>query len=83
MGLAFQITDDILDATADEASLGKTAGKDALNNKPTFVSVLGLDKSKEMAQTLCDDAHRALSDFGDARTLRLAQLADFIVHRSQ
>ena len=52
IGLAFQVVDDILDATADSQTLGKTAGKDAANNKPTYVSLLGLDASLALAQKL-------------------------------
>jgi len=80
VGLAFQVVDDILDATADSAALGKTAGKDAANNKPTYVSILGLDASRVLAEQLRLQAHEALSVFSNTR--RLAQLADFIVQRS-
>lgn len=80
VGLAFQVVDDILDATADSATLGKTAGKDAVDNKPTYVSLLGLDASRKLAQTLCGDAQRALQPFGD-RAQRLRQIADLIVQR--
>ncbi|TFW10628.1 polyprenyl synthetase family protein [Massilia arenosa] len=81
IGLAFQVVDDVLDATADSATLGKTAGKDAAANKPTYVSILGLEESKALAQTLRDEAHAALAPFGDnARHLR--DLADLIVQRN-
>ncbi|HEX7636321.1 MAG TPA: farnesyl diphosphate synthase, partial [Noviherbaspirillum sp.] len=60
VGLAFQVVDDVLDATADSATLGKTAGKDAADNKPTYVSILGLEESKALAETLRDDAYEAL-----------------------
>ena len=50
MGLAFQVVDDILDVTADSATLGKTAGKDAAQDKPTYVSLLGLERSRAYAQ---------------------------------
>ena len=80
IGLAFQVVDDILDATADSATLGKTAGKDAANNKPTYVSILGLDASRVLAEKLRQDAHQALLPFGDA-ALRLRELADLIVQR--
>ncbi len=87
IGLAFQVVDDILDATADSAALGKTAGKDAANNKPTYVSILGLEASQQLAQQLRHEAHAALESFHGqssttARTQRLSQLADFIVERS-
>jgi farnesyl diphosphate synthase len=80
VGLAFQVVDDVLDATADSATLGKTAGKDAADNKPTYVSILGLEQSQALAQTLRDEAHRALASFGD-KARRLRELADLIVQR--
>jgi farnesyl diphosphate synthase len=80
IGLAFQVVDDVLDATADSATLGKTAGKDAADNKPTYVSLLGLDASRTLAQRLCQDAHRAVQPFGD-KAQRLRELADLIVKR--
>ena len=80
IGLAFQVVDDILDATADSATLGKTAGKDAADNKPTYVSILGLEESKALAQQLRRDAHDALAPFGE-QALRLRELADLIVQR--
>ena len=80
VGLAFQVVDDILDATADSAVLGKTAGKDAADNKPTYVSILGLEQSRALAEKLRADAHRAVQPFGD-QGLRLRQLADLIVER--
>ena len=83
IGLAFQVVDDILDATADSATLGKTAGKDAAHNKPTYVSILGLEASLALAEKLRQDAHRALQPFGDGaqRAQRLKELADLIVQR--
>lgn len=81
VGLAFQVVDDILDVTADTATLGKTAGKDAANDKPTYVSLLGLDAARALASQLRTDAHEALAGFG-ARAGRLAELADLIVLRS-
>ncbi|MCE2869947.1 MAG: polyprenyl synthetase family protein [Oxalobacteraceae bacterium] len=80
IGLAFQVVDDILDATADSATLGKTAGKDAASNKPTYVSILGLNESLALAEKLRQDAHEALLLFGDA-AMRLRELADLIVQR--
>ena len=79
-GLLFQVVDDILDANSDTATLGKTAGKDADNNKPTYVSLLGLEEARELADTLLDDAEAALAPLGHAAS-RLRELADFIVHR--
>ena len=80
IGLAFQVVDDVLDATADSATLGKTAGKDAADNKPTYVSILGLEASRALAEKLRLDAHAALVPFGD-KALRLRELADLIVQR--
>lgn len=79
-GLAFQVVDDILDVTADSATLGKTAGKDAADNKPTYVSILGMEQSVALADTLCTQAHAALAPFGE-RARRLHELADLIVRR--
>jgi farnesyl diphosphate synthase len=80
VGLAFQVVDDILDVTADSATLGKTAGKDAKDDKPTYVSIIGLDASRELAAQLGRDAHAALESFGP-RAQRLAELADLVVNR--
>ena len=80
IGLAFQVVDDILDATEDTATLGKTAGKDAANNKPTYVSLLGLDASLALAEKLRQDAHEALQPFGSTAG-RLRDIADLIVRR--
>jgi farnesyl diphosphate synthase len=80
IGLAFQVVDDILDATEDSATLGKTAGKDAADNKPTYVSILGLEPSIALAEKLRQDAHAALAPFGE-QALRLREIADLIVRR--
>jgi farnesyl diphosphate synthase len=80
VGLAFQVVDDVLDCEADTATLGKTAGKDADNGKPTYVSLLGLQDAREMAQRLHREALAALAEFGDSAQ-RLRELADFIVLR--
>jgi farnesyl diphosphate synthase len=80
IGLAFQVVDDVLDCEADTATLGKTAGKDAVNEKPTYVSLLGIHEARNMAQRLHLDALEALSGFGDAAQ-RLRELADFILLR--
>jgi geranylgeranyl diphosphate synthase type II len=80
-GLAFQIVDDILDVEQPSEKLGKTAGKDAEQQKITFPAVYGLERSKEMAEGERVAAHVALSVMDD-RAERLKQLADLIVHRS-
>jgi farnesyl diphosphate synthase len=80
IGLAFQVVDDVLDIEASTATLGKTAGKDAQHNKPTYVSLLGVSESKRLAGELRGDALASLEAFG-ARALRLRELADFIVLR--
>jgi farnesyl diphosphate synthase len=80
IGLAFQVVDDVLDADSSTATLGKTAGKDARNNKPTYVSVMGLQKARELAAQLRDDALAALEELPE-KGGHLRQLADFIVLR--
>jgi farnesyl diphosphate synthase len=79
-GLLFQVIDDILDCTASTATLGKTAGKDQAAEKPTYVSLLGLDAARSYADELRNEALAALTIFGE-RATRLTQLADFICHR--
>lgn len=80
IGLAFQVVDDILDTEADTATLGKTAGKDADDNKPTYVTILGLVRAKALAQELYDQAIAPLQSYG-AQASRLVQLAQFITSR--
>jgi len=80
IGLAFQIVDDILDVEASSEALGKTAGKDAAQQKITFPAVYGLAQSRAMAEKECELAHQGLEPFG-ARAARLYELADLIVHR--
>lgn len=80
IGLAFQVVDDVLDCEADTATLGKTAGKDADNDKPTYVSLLGIQGARDMAQRLYREALETLDEFGDAAQ-RLRELAGFIVLR--
>jgi len=80
IGLAFQVVDDILDVEGDSKILGKTAGKDADNNKPTYVTLLGLEAAKIYAEQLHDEALDALKPFSK-KALRLQQLADFIMYR--
>jgi farnesyl diphosphate synthase len=81
IGLAFQVVDDILDVTQDSDVLGKTAGKDQDNNKPTYVSVLGLEPARAYALRLRDEAHQALADSGLDDTAWLSLLADKVVER--
>ncbi|MGE0310356.1 MAG: polyprenyl synthetase family protein [Lautropia sp.] len=80
LGLAFQVVDDVLDVVSDSATLGKTAGKDAAHDKPTFVTLLGVDGARDLAARLAGQARDALHGFGD-RAGRLAGLADLIVTR--
>ncbi len=81
IGLAFQVVDDILDAEADTQTLGKTAGKDAKNNKSTYVTILGLSAAKQLASELHANAMAALSFYGREADL-LRHLANFITQRS-
>ena len=81
MGLAFQVVDDILDVTADSATLGKTAGKDAAQDKPTYISVLGLDRARTFAAELLVQAREALATTGLADTRALLALAEMVVDR--
>jgi farnesyl diphosphate synthase len=80
VGLAFQVVDDVLDYDASTATLGKTAGKDSKQGKPTYVSAMGIAQARERAQELREEAQGALQAFG-ARGRRLGELADFIVLR--
>jgi farnesyl diphosphate synthase len=80
VGLAFQVVDDVLDCDANTATLGKTAGKDAMQGKATYVSAMGLSRAKEFAGDLRRQAHTAIEPLGP-RAARLGQLADFIVLR--
>ena len=81
LGLAFQVVDDILDVTADSATLGKTPGKDAAQDKPTYVSLLGLDRARRHAVELLEEARAALATSGLADTRALLGLAEMVVHR--
>lgn len=80
LGLAFQVIDDVLDCEADTATLGKTAGKDADNDKPTYVKLMGLEAARSYAHKLVAEAVALLEPFGD-KALRLRQLAEFAVAR--
>ena len=81
LGLAFQVVDDILDVTADSATLGKTAGKDAAQDKPTYVSLLGLDRAGAYALELLQHARAALATTRLADTRALLALAEMVVIR--
>jgi len=81
LGLAFQVVDDILDVTADSATLGKTAGKDAQQDKPTYVSVMGLERSRAHARDLLAEALQALRASGLPDTRALQALATMVVER--
>ena len=82
LGLAFQVVDDILDVTQASETLGKTAGKDEDHNKPTYVSVLGLDGARNQARALRERAQGALAGSGLRHTARLSWLADLVVDRN-
>jgi farnesyl diphosphate synthase len=81
LGLAFQVVDDILDVTQPSSMLGKTAGKDQGSNKPTYVSVLGLDAARRYANELREQAHAGLLRSGLTNHIHLATLADKVVER--
>lgn len=81
LGLAFQVVDDILDVTADSAQLGKTAGKDAASDKPTFVSLMGLEAAQQYADRSLAEAHDALNQSGLNHCDVLHALADWVGRR--
>ena len=81
IGIVFQLSDDILDVTQASSTLGKTAGKDVEADKPTYVSVLGLDAARRHAEDLRRDAHAALTRSGLRGAGALAALADRVVER--
>jgi len=84
LGLAFQVVDDVLDVTADSATLGKTAGKDEAADKPTYVALMGLDAAKAYADTLAAQAMQALDDTGLPETglAALRALTAIVVNRN-
>jgi farnesyl diphosphate synthase len=84
LGLAFQVVDDVLDVTADSATLGKTAGKDEAADKPTYVALMGLDAAKAYADALAAEAMQALVDTGlpDDRLAALRALTAMVVERN-
>jgi geranylgeranyl diphosphate synthase type II len=80
IGWAFQVVDDILDVEESSSALGKTAGKDVAQKKVTYPAVYGLEKSREIAQSLGAQAMAALEPYGE-RGARLGQLAEFLIRR--
>jgi farnesyl diphosphate synthase len=84
LGLAFQVVDDVLDVTADSATLGKTAGKDEAADKPTYVALMGLDAAKAYADALAAQAMQALADTGlpEARLAALRALTAMVITRN-
>jgi len=82
LGLAFQVIDDVLDVVADSATLGKTAGKDAAADKPTFVSLLGLDGARDYAHALQQQAQAALHEGALPAPAALQHLADWVLRRA-
>ena len=81
IGLAYQVVDDILDVTQDSVTLGKTAGKDALQKKPTYVSIMGLDAASQLAETLLQNACDALISSGLNNIEYLQELALHLIRR--
>ena len=81
IGLGFQVADDVLDVSADAKTLGKTPGKDAAANKPTFVGLLGLEGAQGYARGLHQEAIAALAPFG-SRADRLRELAHALIERT-
>ena len=81
-GLAFQITDDILDVTGDEASIGKPVGSDEKNHKSTYVTLGSLESARELAQRAVDEAKKALADFGKEADF-LRELVDYLISRKK
>ena len=80
VGLAFQVMDDVLDAEADTATLGKTAGKDAAQGKATYLTLMSVKQARDYARELVDDALQAIAPFGEMGR-RLAEIARFIIER--
>jgi geranylgeranyl diphosphate synthase type II len=81
LGVVFQIVDDILDVTGDEAELGKPRGSDERHGKATYMSVFGLDRARELAKESHAAARAALAE-ADGATGRLGQIADYILTRT-
>jgi geranylgeranyl diphosphate synthase type II len=81
-GLAFQITDDILDVTGDEAAIGKPVGSDERNHKSTYVTLTSLEEARRLAREAADRAHKALAPLG-GKTEFLDELAEYLVTRDR
>lgn len=81
-GLAFQITDDILDVTGDEAAIGKPVGSDERNHKSTYVTLTSLDEAKRLAREAVDRAHQALAPLGEKAAF-LDELAEYLITRDR
>ena len=81
IGLAFQITDDILDVTGNSSELGKNTGSDIQNDKSTYVSLFGIEKARLLAQDCLKDAVESLGNFDSQRRLFMEELARFVVMR--
>ena len=81
IGLAFQITDDILDVTGNTSELGKNTGSDIQNDKSTYVSLFGIEKARLLAQDCLKDAVESLGNFDSQRRLFMEELARFVVMR--
>ena len=81
IGLAFQITDDILDVTGNTSELGKNTGSDIQNDKSTYVSLFGIEKARLLAQDCLKDAVESLGNFDSQRRLFMGELARFVVMR--
>ncbi len=80
IGLAFQIRDDILDVEGDSTVIGKTAGKDAANDKPTYPAILGMDEARAQLRHFTEEAIAAVQPLGD-RAMSLIDIARYVAER--
>jgi geranylgeranyl diphosphate synthase type II len=81
LGLAFQVQDDILDVTGDTATIGKSAGADIALNKPTYVSLLGLDGARAKLEHLYQTCINSLDELHEGNTAELKAIARYVVER--
>jgi len=82
LGMAFQITDDILDFEGDEVALGKSIGKDNISGKSTFVSILGIENARQLASEMTENAKKIIDDYGNIQSSeRLKELCDLLFTR--